>query len=148
MTNAKDRQFAVVEKIFQYKGHECICIFTRLGCRCGYVSVDDDLSSGRYHERYDHTKLDYACHGGLSFGGRLPFDYGQTKSKYIGFDCGHYFDGADFEQAYEYGLITEEEWYRRNDDFYYLIEYPVCSLDYVEQNCKKLVDQIIGEEEK
>lgn len=137
MTNAKDRQFAVVEKIFQYKGHECICIFNHLGYRCGYVSVDDSADTGHYME------LDYDnCHGGLTFGGDLPYNYGQTKSNYIGFDCGHSCDGYDFEQAYRYGLITEEEWYRRNDDFYYLTENPVRSLDYVEQNCKKLVDQI------
>ena len=34
-----ERKFAVVEKKFDYKGHECICIFNQLGFRCGYVSV-------------------------------------------------------------------------------------------------------------
>lgn len=32
-------KFAVVEKQFQYKGHDCICVFTRNGYRCGYVST-------------------------------------------------------------------------------------------------------------
>ena len=137
MTKTKYRQFAVVEKIFQYKGHECICIFNHLGYRRGYVSVDNVVDIEHYMELgYDN------CHGGLTFGGELPYNYGQTKSKYVGFDCGHFCDGYDFEQAYKYGLITEEELDRRNNEFFYLRGNPVRSLDYVEYNCKKLVDQI------
>lgn len=32
-------KFVVVEKQFEYKGHDCICIFGCRGYRCGYVSV-------------------------------------------------------------------------------------------------------------
>lgn len=141
MTEVEDSKFAVVEKVFQYKGHECICIFNHLGYRCGYVSVYDDIDAENY------MKLDYDdCHGGLTFGGELPYNYGQTWKKYIGFDCGHSCDGCDFEQAYKYGLITEEERDRWDNDFFYLKTNPVRSLDYVEYNCKKLVNQIVGEE--
>lgn len=38
--------------------------------------------------------------------------------------------------------LDEEERNRRSDDFFYLRENPVRSLDYVEHNCKKLVNQI------
>lgn len=34
-------KFVVVEKQFEYKGHDCICIFGCRGYRCGYVFVDD-----------------------------------------------------------------------------------------------------------
>lgn len=35
-------KLGIVEKQFEYKGHDCICVFNCLGYRCGYVSVDDD----------------------------------------------------------------------------------------------------------
>lgn len=57
-------KFGVLEKQFDYKGHDCICIFNCLGYRCGYVSVDD------YKDCYEY---DIDCHCGLSFGAsRLP----------------------------------------------------------------------------
>ena len=34
-------KFAVVEKQFEYRGHDCIVVFNKLGFRCGYVSVAD-----------------------------------------------------------------------------------------------------------
>ena len=49
-------KFAVVEKQFEYKGHDCICIFGCRGYRCGYVSVDDNKEFNEY---------DIECHGGL-----------------------------------------------------------------------------------
>ena len=52
-------KFAEVESHFEYKGHDCICIFTAAGYRCGYVSVDD------YR---DFTEYDIDCHCCLSFG--------------------------------------------------------------------------------
>lgn len=128
-----ERKFAVVEKRFEYKKHECICIFSCRGFRCGYVSVDEDID---YMERTEE------CHGGLTFSGRLLYDYGQTKEYYIGFDCGHCYDGLDFDLAFEYGLITEEEAEGRKEDWRYCESYPVCDLQYVENQCKRLVDQI------
>jgi hypothetical protein len=63
---------------------------------------------------------------------------------YIGFDCGHICDGHDYDTALKYGLITEK---RYNE----LIEMeilspsflqPVRSLEYVENECRKIVDQL------
>lgn len=127
------RKFAVVEKKFQYKGHECICIFNYRGHRCGYVSVKEDIP---FYERTED------CHCGLSFNGTLPFDYGQTEKYYIGFDCGHICDSPDFDQAYKYELITEGERDRCKDIYQRLLDCPVRDLNYVIENCKKIVDQI------
>lgn len=96
MTKTKDRQFAVVEKQFQYKGHDCVCIFTRNGYCCGYVST-------KSHRNYYDFDID--CHCGLSFAGALPEEYAPKEQYYIGFDCGHSCDGMDAESAYNYGLI-------------------------------------------
>lgn len=35
-------KFGTVEKRFKYKGRDCICVFSRMGSRCGYVLVDDN----------------------------------------------------------------------------------------------------------
>lgn len=35
-------KFGIVEKRFKYKGRDCICVFSRMGSRCGYVLVDDN----------------------------------------------------------------------------------------------------------
>lgn len=41
-------KFGIVEKQFEHKGHDCICTFTALGVRNGYVSVDDDKDCFEY----------------------------------------------------------------------------------------------------
>lgn len=126
--NSKRGQFAVVEKIFEYKNHECICIFNRYGYRCGYVSVSKDFNE----------EMTIDCHGGITFCcSPLPYQYGQTQPYFIGFDCGHFGDGEDLEQARKYGLnaynIGLSLFGEKNC---------VRSLEYVKNECKKIVDQI------
>jgi len=128
-------KFAVVEKQFQYKGHDCICVFTRHGYRNGYVSVNDDR---------DYNEYDIDCHGGLTWSGKLPYDYGQKKTYYIGFDCGHLGDYHDYDTAHKYNLISEEEveYLKETVIFKDGIAWP---LEYVEEQCKKIVDQLEAE---
>ena len=129
-----ERPFAVVEKQFEYKGHDCICIFSIRGIRCGYVSVSDK------EKPYDNYDID--CHGGLTFDGELPDYYKPKADYYIGFDCGHYCDGVDYDQAVKYDLIEQSEADYSKKLFSYLDDRPVRDLDYVEANCKKIVDQL------
>ena len=109
------RKFAIVEKQFQYKGHDCICVFTRNGVRCGYVST-------KWHCGYDDFDID--CHGGLTFSGALPESYAPKEEFYIGFDCGHCCDGIDIKLAYEYGLVdeTEREYFEEYNMGYRMID--------------------------
>ena len=129
-----ERPFAVVEKQFNYKGHDCICIFSIRGIRCGYVSVTDK------EKPYDDYDID--CHGGLTFDGELPDYYKPKAGYYIGFDCGHYCDGVDYDQAVKYDLIEQSEAEHNKEIFSYLNGYPVRDLDYVEANCRSIVDQL------
>lgn len=126
---------AVVEKQFEYKGHDCICVFSCLGYRCGYVSVDNDKEFNEY---------DVACHCGLTFSGTLPYDYGPKETYYIGFDCGHICDGNDYNLALKYGLLTEKRFNELLEMQIHLPTFlqPVRSLEYVENECKKIVDQL------
>ena len=129
-----ERPFAVVEKQFNYKGHDCICIFSIRGIRCGYVSVSDK------EKPYDDYDID--CHGGLTFDGELPDYYKPKADYYIGFDCGHWCDGVDYDQAVKYNLIKPGEAERNKEMFSYLNDYPVRDLAYVEANCRSIVDQL------
>lgn len=121
----KINDWAVVEKQFTYKGHDCICILNKYGFRCGYVSAPFNI---------DCDEIE--CHGGISFSsGKLPFDYGQTKDFYIGFDCGHPFDGIDVKALEQSGLGCDCGLSTCLRGF-------IRTLSYVEQECKKIVDQI------
>lgn len=125
-------KFAVVEKQFDYKGHDCICIFCRDGYRCGFVSTT----------LYSHYDFDIECHCGITFGGILPEAYEPKEAFYIGFDCGHICDGRDTRLAYEYGLIDEVTKEAIDESFSYLQGYPVRDIDYVVEQCKKIADQL------
>lgn len=112
------------------------CVFNCLGYRCGYVSVDD------YKYCYEY---DIECHCGLSFGAsRLPEYYNPKKTYYIGFDCRHICDGNDYNTALKYGLLTEKRFNELLDMQIHLPTFlqPVRSLEYVEEQCKKIVDQL------
>lgn len=124
-----------VEKQFEYKGHDCICILNCRGYRCGYVSVNDNR---------DFDEYDIDCHCGLSFSGTLPNYYEPKKSYYIGFDCGHICDGRDYYTALKYGLITEQRYNELIKMEIHLPTFlqPVRSLEYVENECRKIVDQL------
>ena len=129
MSNTK---FAIVEKKFEYKNHECICVFNRLGFRCGYVSVK---------ENKEFTHYDIDCHCGLTYNGELPPEYEPKHKYYIGFDCGHICDKQDIDQAYAYGLITlQEHLYQKT--FLRNFDGKIRNLEYVENQCKKIVEQL------
>ena len=126
-------KWAVVEKHFQYKGHDCICVFTRNGYRCGYVSTT---------LRRDYDSFDIECHCELTFSGALPEVYEPKESFYIGFDCGHCCDGLDTQLALDYGLISQATKKMLDESFSYLRGNPVRDISYVEEQCKKIVDQL------
>lgn len=133
LTKVKSKKFGVVEKQFQYKGHDCICVFIRKGYRCGYVSTT-------LRRNYDDFDVD--CHCGLTFGGTLPEAFAPKEAFYIGFDCGHVCDGIDAKLAYDLGLIDKARKETLEQYFSYLSDCPVRDVDYVVEQCKKIVDQL------
>lgn len=132
-------KFGIVEKQFEYRGHDCLVLFTHLGVRNGYVSVSIDKDFA------DYSYID--CHGGINFSGELSPDFSPKAKFYIGFDCGHCGDDRDFNMACKYGLIDAELRDRRKQDFPHPIYGVVASLEHVESECKRIVDQLEGETE-
>ena len=136
MKDKKQEIFAVTERKFEYKGRECIVVFTRLGFRNGYVSVK---------KRIDCNKLNYIdVHGGLTCCDKIYDYYGPTREYYVGFNCDHRWgdrgcDGTDMNQAVAYGLETID-----NKDKWLNFDGPVRTVEYVSEECKKVVDQLEG----
>lgn len=129
------RKFAI-EKRFEYAGRECLCVFNAGGFRCGYVSV-------RTCKNYSEYNVD--CHGGLTFSGELNSSANPKRQYYVGFDCAHYYDGVDYDKAFEYRLIAKKErdelkaWYEHS---HFAMSYCARDLAFVEGQCKTIVEQL------
>ena len=123
-----------IEKTFSYMGHDCVVIGTYSGYRCGYVKLKPDT----YHE-----DLKLKVHGGITFDGYHTFQGLLDSNFHIGFDCGHYSDGKDFELIKE--LCTSKKLLDSLLETYkdYNIGRVVRTTEYVENELKKLVEQLI-----
>ena len=127
----------VVEKTFQHCGYTCVVIFGNLGFRCGYVAIPKEHNL--YGKDYNEINVDIDVHGGLSYGGgSTDYPIESDGLWWFGFDCGHCWDGNDYELASK--LFPE------NSQFYqlqYMIpDCPVRSIEYVKEECKKLAEQL------
>ena len=127
----------VLENQFEYKGVTCVVLFMPLGYRCGYVGLP-------FEHKYagnDYDDIPINCHGGLTYSsGNL---IGQIIPRWwIGFDCGHAFDGYDLEKIQEYYGTEPQEYIK---SYYEAInqECEIRSLEYCENECKSIVDQIL-----
>lgn len=98
----------VIERDFEYKGFRCVVIFTKGGFRNGYVGYSEphDLTD----EEKEKIETEFCCHGGVTYigGGKGSHHPVDSNSYWLGFDCGHYGDEIDVDQAVEYKLISPE----------------------------------------
>lgn len=136
---------------FEYKGFPCVVLFMPMGYRCGYVGLPKE--NKYYGKKYDNIPVE--CHGGLTYSEHRLFGQDDKDTWWIGFDCGHYCDGIDkdtFNKIYEKELLTmdpfEAKVHMINFDCVWEMccEYPVGTLEYAEDECRKIVDQITGED--
>jgi hypothetical protein len=102
------RQYKV-EKDFSIDGYRCVIIGGNLGHRCGYIGLPK--SHPLYGKNYDYisSEMNIQVHGGWTYFGNGHGTYPvESNLWWIGFDCGHYGDGKDFELIKE--LNSEEEY--------------------------------------
>lgn len=132
------------EKRFEYKGFPCVILFMPMGYRCGYVGLPKD--NKYYGKGYDEILVD--CHCGLTYSNSGLYYQSDADTWWIGFDCGHCCDGYD--------VATAKELYADNEDAlkqiaimgatgYYAVcneENPIRTLEYCEEQCKGIVDQL------
>ena len=102
------------------------------------AALDDD----------DRIKMDlyFNVHGSLTYSGDNDGTYPvESNLWWLGFDCGHYGDGRDLDLVEKYWgddpIIQKRLEIERENP--YDTDYPVRSMEYVEQECMSLVDQII-----
>lgn len=136
----------VQEIRFEYYGYPCVVLFMPMGYRCGYVGITRE--NKYYLKDYDDIPID--CHCGLTYADNRLFGQSDLDKWWIGFDCGHACDGYDIEKTKEYFeyntatmnrlLMMQEYMELVNEDM------PYRTLEFVIEECKKIVDQLRGEE--
>ena len=118
----------ILEKEFLYKGLKCeVKINENMGFRCGYVTLPENHPFISKNYNY----LDVDCHGGLTY----------KEYRVIGFDCGHCGDGIDLN------LISNSDIREAQIKIKSTIpnmEDEVKSLEFVENECIKIVDQALN----
>lgn len=139
-----------IETEATYKGNKYYCIFNGNGFRCGYVEVKDKDLFNKIREVYEdcskigkYPEIDSLCpHGGITFARKVTKHnfIPEMEGQYIGFDCGHCFDEIDIETAKKY--FPEMEKYIDNIVHIALPHSEIRSQDYVEKECKELIDDI------
>lgn len=134
---------AYVENRFEYRGFPCVVLFQKMGHRCGYVGLPKE---NLYYKK-DYEKINVLCHGGLTYASeKLPMQ-DDKDTWWIGFDCAHFFDRPDFNSARKY-FADDKETMERIDRYEadcIRIGYggEVRTQEYVENECRKIVDQLI-----
>ncbi len=114
------------EKRFNYRGFDCVILRHKESKHlCGYVAIPQI-----YTEIYgvSYWDLEINAHGGLTYSGKdaIRFD---EKFWTIGFDCAHAGDLCP-------SLIEISPHFKRFGETYK-------NINYVEKECKSIVDQII-----
>lgn len=129
-----------------YKHYEYLIVFVKTGHRCGYVAIPSSHSA--YHKKEDYP--DYYVHGGITYFGESRFEdlTGGHKcdDKWLGFDAIHGGDIYDIATVEKY--FGENEWVRfmkREPNFSFCWDGSVKDYAYMENECKKLIDQLIIE---
>lgn len=120
-----------------------------LGHRCGYVRIPSDhaLHGKSYNDKVAiagigqdvDVQLDLLfnnVHGGLTFGDELSVF--NINGWWLGFDCGHIGDLADCD------IATNKELCKEINKMRQIEGGEVRTQEYVEENCKQLVDQIVA----
>ena len=138
------------ETRFEYKGFPCVVFFMPMGYRCGYVG----LPKGNKYYSKEYDKIPVDCHCGLTYSNHGLFGQEDRDTWWIGFDCGHFVDGLDSKSFYLYyddDLKTMEPISRNaymdilERIFDLCSKYPVRTQEYVENECRKIADQILEE---
>lgn len=127
------------EKRFDYKGFPCVILFMPMGYRCGYVGILKETN-------IDEDSID--CHCGVTYIDTHLHNQTDTDKLWIGFDCGHACDGFDLAKIKE--LYADDESIMRQiaimektGYFESCNENPIRTLEYCEEQCKGIVEQLI-----
>ena len=119
-----------IERSGRYKGFSWV-VLALSAWRCGYVKIPKAHQHYKAAASGDYDSISIDCHGGLTFAGGLE-SIGKSGA-WIGFDCVHLGDAYDLKLAKENNV---EHIYKG------WLDGIVRDADYVECECKKIVDQL------
>lgn len=135
-----------------YRGYEFLITFNIYGFRCGYVSIEPNHPA--FNKDLEDKDNDYLkVHGGIKNFFKHK-DYG-CKDKWIVFSCTQYGDIFDYSTTMKYFPYTEKIFKSLEDklekDFPNHKEImnkfgSIKSKEFVIQECKRLIDQLIEKE--
>lgn len=117
-------------KQFEYKGYECLIFRAKpdtLGHLCGYVKLPK--THKYFNKSYDNIQIE--VHGGLTYSG-MSETGGEyfTEGYWIGFDCAHFGDLVPVMNNNFPSFLKEDN-------------VPYRDMEYVEQEIKNMVDQLL-----
>lgn len=152
----------------KYKGYEYLVYASPWGQRCGYVKIPrghylygksysdplrvkfEQISKEHLGKRspitllcaaltseQDNIRMDllFDVHGSITFSGKGKGLKMNKPGWWIGFDCGHCDDAKDISIMDKHNIKIEERFHH---------DYGIIrTKEYVEQECKNLIDQII-----
>ena len=121
-----------IERSGRYKGFSWV-VLAASAWRCGYVKIP---KGHKYYEATvggDYDSIPVNCHGGLTFAGGLK-TVGKSGA-WIGFDCIHLGDAYDPKLAEENNV---------GHIYTGLLDGVVRDADYVENECKNIIDQLVA----
>ena len=132
-----------LEKEFESNGLKCAVLFMSIGHRCGYVGVP--IGHSLFGLQYMDIDNDIDVHGGITYSDKNDnYPIKDNELWWFGFDCAHHGDAQDYEQAFNYGLISKESYerYQELED-----KWPTEGIKrgcgYVESECKLLARQLM-----
>src|SRR5690554_93258 len=121
-----------LEKREQYKGIFYKVVLQRYGHRCGYVEIPKDLNISKRDFSFDS---DLEVHGGITYAEV------ENETKVIGFDCAHYMDSPDVKNTLKHFTdLSDNELMFLS---WSIEDGKVRSLEYVEKECKNLIDKLL-----
>ena len=124
-------------------------LFLSNAYRCGYVFIP---KNNKYYDK-NYEKIPVSCHGGLTYSAKKLFGQNDIDTWWVGLDGAHCGDGYDIEKAKEWFANDEQVMKQltvleQTGYFSVCEEDQVRTLDYVEENCRSIVDQLIQLESK
>ena len=122
-----------IEERFYYKDYPCVVMFQPMGFRTGYVGLPKDSILYGRNSTILNTILE--CHGGVTYTESRLYGQEDENTWWVGFDCGHAWDGYDADTTWKY--------FRKDiSDYKRIYDGEIRTREYVENECRSLVEQI------
>jgi hypothetical protein len=102
------------------------------------ILFEDDPSDDK-----TSPQIYFDVHGSLTYAKGEPNYPVASDLWWYGFECNHHGDRSDPDKAFEYGLFSKSILEIMKNDFFFGKDEQIASMEYVEQECMYLIDQML-----